>query len=135
MSEHESALFKLARAGFERAYAPYSNFSVGAALLADDGQFYGGSNVENAAYPQGSCAEAGAISAMIFGGGQRIISLLVYAAGQGPVFPCGGCRQRIAEFGDEATNIFIASPEGVGERLKLADLLPHGFLARTLPPR
>ena len=91
-------LFDAAKLAFERAYAPYSGFSVGAAILADDGNIYAGCNVENAAYPQGTCAEAGAIAAMCAAGEREIARVMVVGSGERPVPPCGGCRQRLAEF-------------------------------------
>ena len=92
------ALFDAAKAAQAKAYAPYSRFKVGAAILADDGRIYAGCNVENAAYPEGSCAEAGAIAAMVAGGERRIAEILVVGDGENLVTPCGGCRQRIREF-------------------------------------
>jgi cytidine deaminase len=121
------ALFAAAKAARARAYAPYSRFSVGAAIRAPSGAIYAGCNVENAAYPQGSCAEAGAIAAMALAGEQRIEAILVVGDGEGLCTPCGGCRQRIREFAGPATPIHIAGPEGVRARFTLAELLPHSF--------
>ena len=81
-----------------RAYAPYSNFLVGAAIKAKDGSIFYGCNVENAAYPEGTCAEAGAISAMIAAGQTEILEVAVAADSSTPVTPCGGCRQKLSEF-------------------------------------
>lgn len=109
-----------------RAYAPYSRFAVGAAVLTDAGAMHAGCNVENAAYPEGTCAEAGAIAAMVLAGGRRIAELVV--AGAGLCTPCGGCRQKLREFGDAATAVRIVDPAGaVLLRTTLADLLPHSF--------
>lgn len=121
------ALFSAAGAARQRAYAPYSRFRVGAALLADDGAIYAGCNVENAAYPSGSCAEQGAISAMIAGGGRRIEAVLVCGEGEELVTPCGACRQRIREFAEPETPVAIAGPRGVRARYSLSDLLPASF--------
>ena len=96
----DKTLFEAAEAVRARAYAPYSNFHVGAAILADDGKIYAGCNVENAAYPVGNCAEPSAIAAMLAGGGKRIRRIYVTGPGTTPVTPCGGCRQRIREFAD-----------------------------------
>ena len=96
-------LFAAARAAQANAYAPYSRFQVGAALRTRNGAVYSGCNVENAAYPQGSCAEAGAIAAMALAGERRIAEILVVGDGDGLCTPCGGCRQRIREFADNAT--------------------------------
>ncbi len=121
------ALFVAARRAQSRAYAPYSNFTVGAALLAEDGGVHLGCNVENAAYPVGSCAESGAISAMIASGGRRIRAILVVGDGAELVTPCGACRQRIREFAEPETPVAIAGPEGVRARFSLAELLPASF--------
>ena len=91
-------LFQAARAAQDKAYAPYSRFKVGAAIASVDGRIFAGCNVENAAYPVGSCAEAGAISAMVAAGGSRIAAIVVVGDGEHLVTPCGGCRQRIREF-------------------------------------
>lgn len=122
-----TALFDAARAVQQRAYAPYSRFRVGAAILAEDGAVHVGCNVENAAYPSGSCAEQGAISAMIAGGGSRIAAILVFGEGEALVTPCGACRQRIREFAQPETPVAIAGPQGIRARFSLADLLPASF--------
>ncbi len=121
-------LFEAADSVRKNAHAPYSGFFVGAAILADDGNIYAGCNVENAAYPQGNCAEASAISAMLAGGGRRIKRILTTGPGTIPVTPCGGCRQRIREFADLDTPITCLGADG-GEPLNttLAQLLPHSF--------
>ena len=128
------ALFDAARAAMERAYAPYSRFPVGAAVLAESGRIYPGCNVENAAYPQGTCAEAGAIAAMVLGGERRIAAIMVVGTGAELVTPCGGCRQRIREFAAPQTPVHIAGPEGVRASFTLADLLPFSFGPDNLPP-
>jgi cytidine deaminase len=121
------ALFAAAKAARERAYAPYSRFLVGAAIRAASGAIYTGCNVENAAYPQGSCAEAGAIAAMALAGERRIVEFVVVGDGEDLCTPCGGCRQRIREFADAATRIHVAGPEGVRASFALEELLPHSF--------
>ncbi|MCA0399848.1 MAG: cytidine deaminase [Proteobacteria bacterium] len=120
-------LFDAAKGAFTRAYAPYSKFNVGAAILADNGRIYPGCNVENAAYPAGTCAEAGAIAAMIDGGGKRIEAILVVGAGEGLCTPCGACRQRIREFAGPLCPIHIAGPEGLRRAFTLEELLPYSF--------
>lgn len=120
-------LFEAARAVQARAYAPYSRFKVGAALLAPDGSLHAGCNVENAAYPVGTCAEAGAISAMIAAGAAAISAILVYGEGDELVTPCGACRQRIREFAAPETPVAIAGPGGIRARFTLAELLPASF--------
>jgi cytidine deaminase len=126
-------LFAAAKAVQQKAYAPYSRFKVGAAILADDGKVYPGCNVENAAYPVGACAEAGAISAMVAGGARAIRAILVIGDGADLVTPCGACRQRIREFAAPETPIAIAGPEGVRARFSLAELLPASFGPANLP--
>jgi cytidine deaminase len=127
MTADLSALFNAARAAYDRAYAPYSKFNVGAAILADDGKVYPGCNVENAAYPVGTCAEAGAIAAMVLGGGKRIVEIVVVGAGEGLCTPCGGCRQRIREFAAATTPVHIGGLNGVRRSFTLDELLPHSF--------
>lgn len=128
----EAALFEAALAARQRAYAPYSRFLVGAALRDEAGAIHSGCNVENAAYPVGTCAEAGAIAAMIAAGGRRIAAILVCADGAVPVTPCGACRQRIREFAGPEAPIFAAGPEGVLARYTLDALLPASFGPETL---
>ena len=120
-------LFDAAAAARERAYAPYSKYRVGAALADESGRVFAGCNVENAAYPVGTCAEAGAIAAMAAGGGRRITALIVLADAPDLVTPCGACRQRIREFGTEETPIHLADPGGVKRTLSLGELLPFAF--------
>lgn len=121
------ALFDSAKAARARAYAPYSRFHVGAAILTENGAVIAGCNVENAAYPQGACAEAGAISAMVAAGHRRIAAVLVIGDGEALVTPCGGCRQRIREFASPDTPIHIAGPDGLRASFTLGQLLPHSF--------
>ncbi len=116
-----------AEAARARAYAPYSRFTVGAAVRAASGRVYAGANVENAAYPVGTCAEAGAIAAMILGGDRRIVEVLVAAAGPAVVTPCGACRQRLREFAEPQTPVHAAGPDGVLASFTLDALLPHAF--------
>ena len=123
----DKALYEAAEAIRAKAYAPYSHFSVGAAILADDGQIYSGCNIENAAYPQGNCAEASAISAMIAGGAKRITRIYVTGPGSAPVTPCGGCRQRIREFADLNVTVIAHGVEGEALVCTLEQLLPHSF--------
>ena len=121
------ALFAAAKAARERAYAPYSRFLVGAAIRVPSGAIYAGCNVENAAYPQGSCAEAGAIAAMALAGERKIVEIVVVGDGEDLCTPCGGCRQRIREFAEATTPIHIAGPDGVRASFTLGELLPHSF--------
>ena len=132
MSPDLSALFEAAGAARARAHAPYSNFPVGAALRDEHGRIHAGCNVENAAYPVGTCAEAGAIAAMVAAGGRRIAAILVCGDGAGLVTPCGACRQRIREFAGPDTPIHAAGPGGVARTFTLAALLPESFGPATL---
>jgi cytidine deaminase len=127
MSISDEELFAAAEAVRKRAHAPYSNFKVGAALLADDGRIYAGCNVENAAYPLGNCAEASAIAAMIAGGARRILKIYTTGPGAAPVTPCGGCRQRIREFAALDAPVISQGVEGAPLRTTLGALLPHSF--------
>ncbi len=120
-------LFREAKAAMERAYAPYSRFPVGAALRTPKGTIFSGCNVENASYPQGNCAETGAIAAMARAGEREIAEILVIGGGEGLVTPCGGCRQRIREFAAPTTPVHVAGPEGVRRRFTLEELLPFSF--------
>ena len=122
-----AALFDAAKAAQAKAYAPYSRFNVGAALRTPSGAIFSGCNVENAAYPQGACAETGAISAMALAGERHIAEILVIGDGEGLCTPCGGCRQRIREFASSETPIHIAGPDGLRITLSLAELLPYSF--------
>jgi cytidine deaminase len=127
MSRSVEALFSAAKAAYANAYAPYSKFPVGAAILTPEGEIFSGCNVENAAYPQGACAEAGAITDMAKAGRRRIAEILVVGGGTGLCTPCGGCRQRIREFAAPDTPVHVAGPEGVRARFLLSDLLPASF--------
>ena len=124
----EKALVKAAIAAMGRAYAPYSKFPVGAAILDQDGAIHIGANIENAAYPVGNCAEASAIAAMIMAGQKRIVKIAV-AGGGGDLLctPCGACRQRIREFAAADTPVLICGPDGLQQRFTLAELLPASF--------
>lgn len=127
IADQDKALFEAAEAVRAKAYAPYSRFQVGAAILADDGNIYSGCNVENAAYPVGNCAEPSAIAAMLAGGGKRIRRIYVTGPGSNPVTPCGGCRQRIREFADPDVEIISHGVEGTPLVQTLEQLLPHSF--------
>jgi cytidine deaminase len=115
------------------AYAPYSRFAVGAAVRTPSGRLYLGCNVENAAYPSGSCAEQNAISAMIAGGERRIVEIAVIGDAHAPVTPCGACRQRIREFGDAATQVHAGAVSGARRSFTLGELLPEAFGPDALP--
>jgi len=120
-------MIALAAQARERAYAPYSNFHVGACLRAEDGRLFAGANVENAAYPQGQCAEASAIGAMIADGARKIVEVVVIGGGDGLCTPCGGCRQRLNEFALPTTPVHVCGPEGLRKTFTLGALLPGAF--------
>jgi len=111
----------------ENAYAPYSGFQVGVALRSSSGEVYTGVNVENAAYPEGTCAEAGAIARMIAAGDRKITAVYVVADGAEPVPPCGGCRQKLAEFSAPDVPVTMATISGIEKTLTVAQLLPGAF--------
>jgi cytidine deaminase len=120
-------LLQLAQRMMLRAHAPYSKFHVGAALRADDGAIHGGCNVENVAYPQGTCAEAGAIAAMVAAGGKRILECVVVGPGPELITPCGGCRQKLREFATDDLPIHLCGPDGLHRTVTLGQLLPMSF--------
>ncbi len=109
------------------AYAPYSGFKVGAAIVGTAGQVHRGCNVENAAYPEGTCAEAGAIAAMIAAGETRIAAVYVVAEAPRPVSPCGGCRQKLAEFAGPDVPVTMATVAGEEATMRVGELLPGAF--------
>lgn len=120
-------MFAAALAVQQNAYAPYSNYRVGAALLTASGAIYSGCNVENAAYPQTACAEAGAIAAMVAAGEREIVAVLTVCDGDMLGTCCGGCRQRIREFARLDTPVYAADGTGVRATFTLDQLLPHSF--------
>ncbi len=109
------------------AHAPYSNFKVGAAIRSASGRIFVGCNVENVAYPEGTCAEAGAIAAMVAAGETEIAEAYVIAGSSMPVSPCGGCRQKLAEFAEGGVVVTMATTGGVEQRSTVAELLPGAF--------
>ena len=127
MSTDVDELFAAAKAVQAMAHAPYSHFRVGAAIRTASGRVFAGCNVENAAYPQGTCAEAGAISAMVAAGESEIVAVLTVCDGEAIGTCCGGCRQRIREFAKGSTPIYAAGPEGVRATFTLEGLLPNSF--------
>ncbi|WP_323780009.1 cytidine deaminase [Leisingera sp.] len=111
----------------ENAYAPYSNFKVGAAVRSASGQIYVGCNVENVAYPEGTCAEAGAIAAMVAAGETELAEVYVVADCPAPIPPCGGCRQKLKEFGTGDVKVTLATTDGAEKDTTIGDLLPGAF--------
>ena len=135
LTETEQAgLLQAARSAQAHAYAPYSQFRVGAAVLDELGRIHAGCNVENAAYPEGACAEAGAFSAMVLGGGRRVRALAVVGDGAGLVTPCGGCRQKLREFAAGDTPVLVGDRTHLRARFTLAELLPESFGPEHLAP-
>lgn len=126
MASH-AKLFEAARSAMRRAHAPYSGFPVGAAILTGAGNIYSGCNVENASFPEGWCAETSAIAAMVLAGEGEIAEVAVVAEKMPRITPCGGCRQRLREFGSAATRVHLCDAEGVVETVTLGDLLPRSF--------
>jgi cytidine deaminase len=129
----EEALLDAARSVMLRAYAPYSNYRVGAALRAPDGSIHVGANVENAAYPVGNCAEASAIGALIAAGHRRIAEAAVIGDGDEPCVPCGGCRQRLREFMPLDATVHLLALGGAHAQMTLEHLLPRSFGPEYLP--
>ena len=125
--KQSAELFALAKEAMNKAYVPYSHFHVGAAILTANGKVYSGCNVENAAFPEGTCAEAGAIASMVLGGDTLIKDIFVIGKGDELVTPCGGCRQKIREFSSVDTMIHICGDEGVRKSLSMNELLPFSF--------
>jgi len=130
------ALFDAARAIRAKAYAPYSRFQVGAALLGGDGRIYAAANVENAAFPQSQCAEASAIGVMVAAGCREIAAVMVVAgaAGDDAVAPCGGCRQRLSEFAAPEVLVHMADESGIKTSRSIGELLPFSFGPKQLVP-
>jgi homotetrameric cytidine deaminase len=127
------ALVDAARAVMAHAYAPYSRYAVGAALRAPDGSIHAGANVENAAYPQGQCAEASAIGALVAAGHDRVLEVAVIASGEEVCVPCGGCRQRLREFMPLDATVHLCGSTGAREAVTLESLLPRSFGPSYLP--
>lgn len=136
--ETERRLIQVAREARLRSHAPYSRFAVGAALLDEQGRVHAGANIENAAYPQGLCAEAAALAHLVVAGGRRVVAVAVVGEGAEPVTPCGGCRQKLREFAGAEVPVVVADLRQVRGRYTLAALLPHSFgpehLAGPQPP-
>ena len=125
----EEALLEAARAARGYAHAPYSKFAVGAALMDEQGRIHAGCNIENAAYPQGLCAEAVALGHLVLAGGQRITAVAVIGEGKGLVTPCGGCRQKLREFAanSEQVPVLVGDMQTLRARFTLGELLPASF--------
>ncbi len=131
-SSRKEALVALALEARKKAYAPYSHFPVGAALLAESGQVYAGCNVENASYGLSICAERVALFKAVAAGEQRFKAIAVVT--ETMATPCGSCRQVLAEFGDDELQVIVADPEGQTAIYTLGELLPASFTSKDLPP-
>ena len=127
MTQPDPELVAAAAAAHLRAYCPYSHYRVGAAIRTGSGAVVVGCNVENAAYPLGSCAEAGAIAAMVAAGERSILEIVVVTDGDEPGTPCGGCRQRIREFAAPSVPVHAVTASGATWSTTVAELLPHSF--------
>jgi cytidine deaminase len=125
-------LFLAAKTAMAKAYAPYSKFPVGAALRTADGKIYSGANIEVASYPEGWCAETTALGHYIMGGGGKITEIAVVAERMPRVTPCGGCRQRLAEFAQADTRLHLCDETGVVETVTMGEMLPYGFAGDML---
>ncbi len=129
---NDKQLIETAKDARENAHAPYSNYFVGAAIVDEQGNVHRGCNVENAAYPEGNCAEANAIGAMIAAGGKKISVIAAVGGSDKLEFctPCGGCRQSILEFSDESTRVILLNEDGQIQKYSIDDLLPLAFRLR-----
>ena len=116
----------------DNAHAPDWNFKVGAARRTAEGQVFAGCNVENVAYPEGTCAEAGAIAAMVLSGAREITEVLVIADAPMPVTPCGGCRQKLAEFSAPEVEVTMMTTSGTRMVMTMGELLPGVFSAEHM---
>ena len=121
------ALIAAAQAVRARAHAPYSSFAVGAAVLDEQGRIHAGCNVENAASPQGWCAETSALAVMVAAGGRRVLAVAVCGVADEPVTPCGGCRQKLREFAADDCPVWVADLSGPRAAFTLGGLLPSSF--------
>ena len=125
-------LYLAARTAMARAYAPYSKFPVGAALRTDTGAVFAGANIEVASYPEGWCAETTALGHYVMGGGGKIVEIAVVAERMARCTPCGGCRQRLAEFCAPETKLYLCDETGVVETVTMGEMLPYGFQGEML---
>ena len=132
MKKDIEELFASAKDVYVNAYAPYSNFNVAVALLGSNNKIYSGVNVENSSYPEGICAEAAAIGKMITNGCKEIYEILVLADTKIPTTPCGGCRQRLMEFSNNSTPIYLCNLEKLLQVTSVGDLLPGAFNLKTI---
>ena len=125
-------LFSAARGAMDKTHSPYSKFPVGAAILTDDGRIFSGANIENISFPEGWCAETTALAHYVMGGGGRITDICVTAAKMDEITPCGGCRQRLAEFAAADARLHLTDQKGITKTMSMAELLPRGFATEVL---
>jgi cytidine deaminase len=125
-------LFLAAKAAMAKSYSPYSRFPVGAALRTEDGRIFSGANIEVASYPEGWCAETTALGHYVMAGGGRITEIAVVAEKMARITPCGGCRQRLAEFARPDTKLHLCDSDGIVETLTMGEILPLGFSGEVL---
>ena len=129
---NQQELFSKAKEARLNAYAPYSKFKVGAAILSTNGNYYAGCNVENISYPNGTCAETGAISTMIVNGDKKIKEILIVSDSKNLITPCGACLQRIFEFSTIRTIVHLATLKGIQKSFTIKELLPNAFWEKEL---
>ncbi len=125
--QDKARLLQASLAARAHSHSPYSGYAVGAAILDEQGRVHAGANIENAAYPQGWCAEATALSAMVMAGGKQAVAVLVTGPGPEVITPCGGCRQKLREFAGPELEIIAGDPAGIKDQWTLEQLLPHSF--------
>jgi cytidine deaminase len=125
-------LFLAAREAMTKCHAPYSKFPVGAAIRTADGRVYAGANIEVASFPEGWCAETTALGHYVMGGGGTITEIAVVAKKMARITPCGGCRQRLAEFAGPDAKLYLCDETGVVDTWTMAEILPLGFQGDTL---
>lgn len=132
MTSASHDLFLAAREAMAKCYAPYSKFPVGAAIRTADGRIFSGGNIEVASYPEGWCAETTALSHYVMAGGGAIVEIAVVAERMDRITPCGGCRQRLAEFARSDTKLYLCDQAGIVETVTMGQMLPYGFEGETL---
>jgi cytidine deaminase len=125
-------LFLAAREAMAKAYAPYSKFPVGAAIRTEDGRIFAGANIEIASYPEGWCAETTALGHYVMAGGGKIAEIAVVAERMARITPCGGCRQRLAEFARPEARLHLCDNDGIVETVTMGEMLPYGFRGEML---
>ena len=125
-------LFLAARDAMAKCHAPYSKFPVGAAIRTEDGRVFTGANIEVASFPEGWCAETTALGHYVMGGGGRITEIAVIAERMARITPCGGCRQRLAEFAGPDAKLHLCDETGVVETWTMGEILPLGFAGDIL---